>query len=145
MMKHARRWALALVASSSLVIPATAVLPSASALAATSCKQPTHVWIATPAGTLANGNTLALAPDTLVYPVGVVQPGTTIYFYTPSQAALGYRTNAAGSNCVVNQPQSGNAPAIGDVPAGTYPVDATYIPWETGNQVTTLVGYVYVP
>jgi hypothetical protein len=143
MLGHARRWILAVAASAALVIPVAAVLPSASALAS-SCAQPTHVWIATPAGSLANGNEVALAPLTSVYPVGVVQPGTSIYFFTPSQSALGYRTGNAGGNCVVNQPSQSNAPVIGFVPAGTYPVDATYTPWESGTQVTTLVGYIVV-
>ncbi len=136
-----------LLASGILLSSAMVGLPSAPAFAST-CQQPSHVWVATPAGTLANGNTLTLSTGTQVYPVGVVQPGSYIFFTSyqgnaPYDVDVYINPNAANGNCVVNQPSPGNAPLIGSGP-GFWSVTANYVSWETGQQTNVLVGYVNI-
>jgi hypothetical protein len=114
------------------------VLPSP-AFAAT-CGQPTHVWIATPAGSLANGNTVTLPVGTTTYQTGVVSPNTPITF-TGANTNMRVTTTNADGNCVVHHQD--NVMFIGN-PTGTWPIYATYTPWETGIQQTTLVGFINV-
>ncbi|HYS39035.1 MAG TPA: hypothetical protein VEO01_25750 [Pseudonocardiaceae bacterium] len=114
------------------------MLPSP-AFAAT-CGQPTHVWIATPAGSLANGNTVTLPVGTATYQTGVVSPGTSITF-NGANFANSVTTTTADGNCVVHHQD--NIMYIG-YPTGTWPIYATYILWETGIRQTTLVGYINV-
>ncbi len=77
MLKRARRSAFALAASSALVLMALVVVTPGSAQAAT-CGQPTHVWWATPGGSLGGGDTVTLAPGAPAWATGVVAPNTTI-------------------------------------------------------------------
>jgi hypothetical protein len=146
-MKRVRRRSITVIASGAMLVSAMVALPSASALAAT-CNQSSHVWVATPAGTLANGNTLTLSTGTKVYPVGVVQPGSYIFFTSyegnaPYDVDVYINPNAANGNCVVNQPSSSDAPLIGSGP-GFWSVTANYVSWETGQTTTKLVGYVNI-
>lgn len=132
------RWLARVLLSSALLLATVALLPS-TAFAAT-CGQPTHVWIATPAGSLANGNTVTLHVGTATYQTGVVSPGTSITF-NGANFANSVTTTTADGNCVVHHQD--NVMYIG-YPTGTWPIYATYIPWETGFQQTNLVGYINV-
>jgi hypothetical protein len=125
----------ALLAAALSVAPATA-----SAAPDAACAQPTHVWLATPAGSLGDGNTLTLPIGTETYETGVVLAGSNITF-TGTNGINQIPTTTAGANCVVSH--QNNILTIG-APTGTYPIFATYTPWETGIPRRTLVGYINV-
>lgn len=148
MPKRLRRWFLALAATSTLIVPAVAVLPAAGAAAA-SCGQPAKAWWVTPGGSIGGGGTLTVPAGTPAWMTGIAMPGTSIYYFTTSGFLYAYGqlttnvvTTAADGNCVVHHgdnqiyipPQSG-------LPVVLY---ATYQNWDGGGWVTTYVGQINV-
>ncbi len=156
MRKRVQRWVLALAGCGALVVPAAVVLPSTSALAA-NCAQPAGLRIVTPGGTLGGGNTVTIAPNSKVYPVGIADPGTYIFFWTEPVTIFAFQypappsngkpndwyvnPNPAGDNCVVNQPSNSQAPIL--IGQSGYMMGQYQDP-KTGNLITVYVGHVII-
>ncbi len=147
-----RRW-LTLLAAGAIAASSAIALTPGSAMAV-SCNQPTAAWMATPDGTLANGDTVPEPPGGMqVWPVGITVPGDTITFtvvpvigpttgfINPNTGATSftYTTVSANGNCVVNQPSNNNAPIL--LVNSAY-ITATVTDWKTGQVWTVNVGHV---
>ena len=147
MLKRARRSVFALAASSALALMAVAVVSPGIAQAAT-CGQSTHVWWATPGGSLGNGNTVTVSPGSPAWATGVVAPNTTIYYWTTDgyffvngQTETAFTTTASDGSCVVHHQDNQIF-----IPAQSGPIDvyASYEQWETGTWVQTYVGELVI-
>lgn len=147
MLKRARRSAFALAASGALALMAVVVASPGTAHAAT-CGQPTHVWWATPGGSLGSGDTVTLGPGSPAWATGIVAPNTTIfywttdgYFFVNGQNETAFTTTASDGNCVVHHENNQIY-----IPAQSGPIDvyASYEQWETGTWVQTYVGQIVV-
>ncbi|MBV9445859.1 MAG: hypothetical protein JO345_08190 [Streptosporangiaceae bacterium] len=147
-----RRW-LSLLAAGAITASGTVALAPGSAMALT-CNQPTAAWMATPDGTLANGDTVPEPPSGMrVWPVGITVPGDRITFTVvpvigptpgfidPHTGATSwtYTTVQANGNCVVNQPSDSDAPIL--LVNAAY-ITATITDWRTGQVWTIVVGHV---
>ena len=148
MVKRLRRWVLVLAASSTLFVPAVAVLPAASASAAT-CGQSANAWWVTPSGSIGNGGTLTVPGGSPAWMTGIVKPGTQIYYFTTSgflfaggQLTTNVLTTSADGNCVVHhQDNQIYIPPQGGIPVVLY---ATYQDGNSGNWVTAYIGQINV-
>ncbi len=147
MLTRVRRSAVALVASGALVLMGGMVAAPQSALAAT-CGQSTHVWFATPGGSLGGGNTVTLSPGSPAWATGVVAPNTNIFYWTTDgfffvngQNETAFTTTSSDGNCVVHHENNEIF-----IPAQSGPIDvyASYEQWETGTWVTSYVGEIVI-
>jgi hypothetical protein len=132
--------------AAALLAPVLMAVTPAAAFAA-NCGQATHVWWATPNGSLANGSTVNLPNGTVAFMTGVVTPNTAIIYDTPDglfdiNGSLTHSigTTGADGNCVVHH-QDNPITVRG---SGRVSVFATYGRWEDGTQVRTFVGFVNV-
>lgn len=136
-----RRGLFLLAASLLLAGAFTGVSPKPAAAAL--CGQPTHIWWATPGGSLTNGDTVYVPAGSANYTTGVVSPGWPITWYAPpgffhdvnggggvSADGSSFTTTPSDSNCVVHHQDN----VVFTPDRGTYFIYADYADWEQ-NQV----------
>jgi hypothetical protein len=146
-LRKMRRTTVARTVAASVLLAAASVAATATPASADPCNQPTHVWIATPSGSLANGNTVLVGHSWSVWVTGVVSSGTSITWQfiqigDPPIFDPPLNTQAANGNCVVNQQQVSVA-SIGPVNS-RITVEATYTDWETHQLGQHFVGYLEI-
>jgi hypothetical protein len=143
---HNRRH-VARMAVAGVLLATAAVAVTARPASADPCNQSSHVWVATPSGSLANGNTVVVGHSWSVWVTGVVSSGTGIAWQfiqigDPPIFNQPYNTRSANGNCVVNQEQVSVA-SIGPV-GSRINVEATYTDWETHQLGQHFVGYLLI-
>ena len=135
-----RRTLLMLLAAVLAATGLVATTPGAAQAAL--CGQPSHVWWATPGGSLGGGNTIYVPAGSTSYATGIVSPGWPITFHAPpgffvsvsgggvSPDGSSFTTTPADGNCVVHHDQN----IINTPQRGTFYIYADYADWGL-NQV----------
>jgi hypothetical protein len=135
----AAKAALLLVAGTGLTVAV-----AAPAAAAETCGQASHVWLATPGGSLGDGGTVTVSVGNNVYATGVAQRDSrvTLHMRFPDGSVTGLpATTPADGNCVVHHET--NTTTMPFHPTSIR-VTADYTPWETGVVTSVFLGTITV-
>src|SRR4051794_18176900 len=126
-----------------LLTAAVALIAAPSTAYAALCGQNTHIWWATPGGSLADGSTTYVPAGSTSYATGVVSPGWPITFYAPpgffrsvsgggvSADGSTFTTTPSDGNCVVHHDQN----IINTPDRGTFFIYADYADWNQNKTI----------
>jgi hypothetical protein len=98
-----------------------------------SCGQATHVWAATPGGSLGSGSTVNIPAGSSIYLTGVVFPGSavTYHFHYSSGLEQVRDTTNSDTRCVVHHEENQYVTASDHE---QIVVTADYYPWEVASR-----------